>query len=578
MRKITRIGAAGSCVLALALAVTACSGGGTPTNTAPPATAAATAGAVVPGSTLIAYTGQVGNFTAANFNPFNQTGSFLQPTQGAIYEPLFYYNIAQAQDPVPVLGTSFSWNDDGTVLTVKVRENVKFNDGSAMTADDVVYSMNLISHNPALNTSGQVWETAKVDDTTVTLTFPKSAFTLEAQILGREPIVPQAVWSSISDPAAGLNSTPVGTGPYMLDQYSPQAITLKVNPYYWGTGAEAPAVESIRYISLASNEAAQTALLQGQVDWMGSFWPGLDASIKGTNGQLGYVNTPQATTSLFACANADLGCKGPQTDPAVRLAMYYAMDRTQLNTQALEGFGKPASPTLLLNWVNKDQITDPSYMEVPQTPDVAKAKSLLEGAGWAMGSDGYYAKGGKTLELTVTDVSGWSDYNTACQLLAGQFKTAGIKLVVNHVAQNQWTQAEVSGDYQLSLNSVNMGASSDPYNQYNAYLNSKNTAKAGTAASTNTTRFSNPDVDKAIQTLASTNDPATKTAQYKTIQDILIKDMPIIPIYVNQAVTEFSNARITGWPAEGNLYVFPEPWGGNWGTGILLKTVRPVAK
>ncbi|MDR1448692.1 MAG: ABC transporter substrate-binding protein, partial [Propionibacteriaceae bacterium] len=378
------------------------------------------------------FTGQVGDFTAPNFNPFNTTGSFLQPTQGVIYEALFYYNIARADDPRPILGTAFEWNEDGTVLTVDVRQGVKFSDGSDMTVDDVVFSLDLVSGNPALNTSGQVWQTAKVDDQTVSLTFPKPAFTLEAQILGREPIVPAAIWRDIADPTAGVNDQPVGTGPYMFSEYTPQAIVLQKNPHYWGTGAEAPAIEYVRYISLANADAATTALQQGVVDWQGSFLPTLKDLIAGSDGALSYSNTPQATTGLFTCSNAELGCTGPQTDPAVRQAMYYAMDRSQLNTQAAAGFSLPASPTLLPNFINQAEIVDPANLEVPQTADVDRAKSILEQAGWTMGADGYYAKDGQTLEMTLSDVSGWTDYNTMCELIAGQFKAAGIKLTVNH--------------------------------------------------------------------------------------------------------------------------------------------------
>lgn len=574
-----RAGLVVACVAALTLFVASCS----PNSSTSPATGSVNGtqgvgGGVVSGTSVSVFTGQVGDFTAPNFNPFNTTGSFLQPTQGVIYEALFYYNIARADKPRPVLGTSFSWNADGTVLTVKVRQGVRFSDGSPMTADDVVFSLNLVSHNDALNTTGQTWETAKVDDQTVTLTFPKPAFTLEALILGREPIVPQAVWKDIADPTAGTNDKPVGTGPYMFSEYTPQAIVLQANPHYWGTGEEAPAVQYVRYISLANADAATTALQQGVVDWQGSFLPTLQQLIDGSKGTLAYSNTPQATTGLFTCSNADLGCKGPQTDPAVRQAMYYAMDRGQLNTQAAAGYSKPASPTLLPNFVNADDITSPDYQEVPQKADVAKAKSLLEADGWTMGSDGYYAKGGQALEMTLTDVSGWTDYNTMCELLVGQFKEAGIKLTVNHVAQNQWSQAEVSGNFQLSMDSVNMGASTNPYYTYNNYLNSDGTRPVGQAATTtNTMRYKNPAVDAAIKTLASTNDETQIKAQYKVIQDAVAQDLPIVPIYVNSALCEYNLTHATGWPSQDNLYAFPLPWGGNWGTGIVLKTIRPVS-
>jgi peptide/nickel transport system substrate-binding protein len=525
-------------------------------------------------STVTVFQGQVGNFTE-NFNPLSPTGSGLQPTNGVIYEPLFYYNKAKAGDPVPLLGESFTWNADGTDLTIKVRQGVKWSDGQAESADDVVYTLNLVSNNPALNTSGQTWTATKVDDGTVDVKFQKTAFTLEPQILGNEPIVPQHIWKDVADPTKTTNTKPVGTGPYMLKSFTPQSFLLEKNPNYWGTGDAAPKVDQVRYISLANADAATSALQQGQVDYMGSFLPTLK-DIVAQHKNVTYSNSPQATTALFTCANASLGCTGPQTDPAVRQALYYAMDRTQLNNQAGAGFGGVASPSLLLKDVNKDQITSPDYAEAPQSADVAKAKSLLEGAGWKLGSNGYYSKGGKELDLSINVVSGWTDYDTICTLLQGQLKAAGIKLAVNQVAQNAWTQAEVSGKYQLSMNSINMGPSSNPYYQYNQYLNSAATAKVGGAATTNVSRYSNPAVDAAIKTLASTNDEATEQAAYKTIQDAIVKDMPYVPVYVNSALAEYNTQHATGWPSQDDQYAFPLPWGGNWGVGIVLKTIRPV--
>ncbi|GAA4160838.1 ABC transporter substrate-binding protein [Gryllotalpicola daejeonensis] len=562
-RKRLLIGAAALAATA-ALALSGCSGSSGSTTKAGS------------NSTVTVFSGQVGNFTE-NFNPLSPTGSGLQPTNGVIYEPLFYYNKAAAGDPVPLLGQSFSWNADGTVLTVKLRQGVKWSDGSAETADDVVYTLNLISNNAALNTSAQKWKAEKTDDSTVTVTFPSTAFTLEPQILGNEPIVPQKIWSKIADPTKTTNTKPVGTGPYMLKSFTPQSFVLVKNPHYWGTGDAAPKVAQVRYISLSNADAVTSALQSGQVDYVGSFLPTLK-QIVAQHKNISYSNSPQATTAVFTCANASLGCTGPQTDAAVRQAMYYAMDRTQLNNQALSGFGQPASPSLLLNTVNKDQITSPDYLTVPQTADAAKAKSTLEADGWTLNSKGYYEKDGKELDLSINVVSGWTDYDTVCTLLQGQFKAAGIKLAVNQVAQNAWTQAEVSGKYQLSLNSINMGASSNPYFQYSQYLNSAATAKVGGSATTNVSRYSDPAVDDAIKTLASTNDKTKEQAAYKTIQDKIVKDLPYIPIYVNQALAEYNNSHATGWPSQNNQYAFPLPWGGNWGVGIVLKTIRPVSK
>jgi peptide/nickel transport system substrate-binding protein len=560
LRTFRRRGVAGlSVAAALTITLTGCSSSGS--------------GAKSGGLTTITVgTSDIGT---ENFNPFNNTGAFMQPTQGVIYEALFYYNKTSAGDPIPLLGTSFTWNTDGTQLTVKVRQGVKFTDGTAMTSQDVAYSLNLFSNNPGLNTTGTKWTATAGGADTVTVAFPSTSFTLGPQVLGNIPIVPQAIWSKIADPTTATNTTPVGTGPYKLKSFNTQSYLLTKNTTYWGTGADAPAVDQVRYVPSSAANLTQSALEAGTLDIVGGFLPTLK-SIVGRHPNLAYTNTPQATSSLFTCVNPAMGCTGPQTDLAVRQAMYYAMDRTQLGTQAGAGFSLPASNVMILNSVNKSQITSPDYMTAPQNADTAKAKSVLEADGWTLGSDGYYAKGGQKLALSINVVSGWTDYDTICTLLQAQFKSAGIKLTVNTMSQNAWLQGETSGKFQLSMNSVNMGVSSDPYYVFNNYLNTLATAKVGKNATTNTSRFSDPAVDAALKQLASTNDDAVKQAAYKTIEDKVAAQMPYIPVYVNSALAEYNNSRATGWPTADNLYAFPLPWNNNWGLGLVLKKIRPV--
>jgi peptide/nickel transport system substrate-binding protein len=253
------------------------------------------------------------------------------------------------------------------------------------------------------------------------------------------------------------------------------------------------------------------------------------------------------------------------------------MDRGQLNKQALAGFGEVGSPTLLVPAVNKKWIASSADATLPQSADVAAAKQALSADGWTVPASGFATKNGQELDLTVNVVSGWTDYDTDCTLLKGQLAAVGINLTVNQVAQNAWSSAETSGKFELSLNSVNPGASASPYYIYNNYLSTTATAKVGASAATNTSRFSDPAVDATLKSVASTDpkDTATLLADYAKIQKVVVQDLPIIPIYVNQALTEFNNSQATGWPTASNLYAFPEPWKA-WDNGIVLKTIRPA--
>lgn len=524
-------------------------------------------------SRITIFNGATGTI-AKNFNPFSPT--LLQPTLGLIYEPLFYYNLASSADPKPELATAYKWNDAGTELTITTRKGVQWTDGTPFTAKDVAYTFNLMHDTPALNTSGLNATATTTDDNTAVLHFAQNAFTQEPQVLGNTPIIPQHIWSKISDPTKDINKNPVGTGPYMMKTFSNQSYSLVKNPHYWEKGV--PKIDTVRYISLSNADAASAALLAGKVDWMSSFLPNLNDLLKGHK-NITYVNTPALTTSLFTCSNAALGCKGPQTDVAVRQAIYYAIDRTQLNKLAGGGFAAPASPTMLLPDRDKKWITDASLVTAPQTGNAAKAKQILEADGWTMGSDGYYSKDGQKLSMTVQMVTGWSDYISAADVMKTQLKKVGIELKTAQVAWNDWNDAETKGTFQLSLDSIGLGASSNPYYTFQPHYNSSNTAKVGEAASTsgNYARYSNPKVDAALQAASQTNDEAAQKAQYAIVEQEIARDLPYIPVYVNSTLTEFNTDHATGWPTNDNKYAFPASWK-SWDNGIVLKNLKPTGK
>lgn len=173
--------AAGAAVLALGLS--ACSstpsdGGASKTPAASTKTLRVWAGSQTP--------------IVANFNPFAPT--VLHAALGPIYEPLFFFNKTADTKPVGELGESYEFNADGTVLTIKLKSGVTWNDGKTFTAKDVAYTFNFKGNaNTAL-----VSATAS-DDTTVVLTYKTPQFTSAFQILGGTYIIPEHVWSAVKD-------------------------------------------------------------------------------------------------------------------------------------------------------------------------------------------------------------------------------------------------------------------------------------------------------------------------------------------------------------------------------------------
>lgn len=520
-------------------------------------------------SELTIFNGQTGTFSE-NWNPFSPT--LLAPVLGIIYEPLYYYNLASSAAPQPELATAYAWNADGTQLTITTRSGVTWSDGQPFTAKDVAYTFNLIHSTPALNTSGLNATATAPNDTTAVLTFPKKSFMQEPQVLGNTAIIAEHSWSKITDPSKDLNKNPVGTGPYMVKSFASQSFTLAKNPHYWQPGK--PQIDTIRYIALASADAASAALLAGQVDWMSAYLPNLKQLLAGHK-NLTYVNTPALTTVLTTCANAQLGCTGPQTDPAVRQAIYYGIDRTQLNNLAGGGFAAPASPTMLLPDRDKSWITDPASVLAPQTADAAKAEGVLKAAGYTKGADGIYQKNGQRVSLTVQVVAGWSDYISAISVMTTELKTIGIELKSQQLAYQAWNSNETTGKFELSMDSLGLGASSNPYYTYQPRYTTSNTVKVGTIAPTsgNYSRYSNPKVDAAVTVAGTTNDQNLQRQQYTIVEQEIVRDLPYIPIYVNSMLTEFNTSRATGWPTNEDKYAMPASWK-SWDNGIVLKNIR----
>ena len=145
-----------------------------------------------------------------------------------------------------------------------------------------------------------------------------------------------------------------------------------------------------------------------------------------------------------------------------------------------------------------------------------------------MGQDGYRYKNGEKLSMTIQTVAGWSDYILINDTLKQQLKPLGIEIVSSQMAWNQWNENEQKGNYQLSLDSLGLGVTSDPYYTYSPRYTTDNMAKVGdTSGGQNYARYSNPVVDKAVANAAATEDEAERKAQYAIVQQEITNDVPV---------------------------------------------------
>lgn len=501
------------------------------------------------------------------FNPFfTLNGGSSYGTQGLLYEVLYFTNLYNGQT-TGWLASSESYNSDLTQLTFTLRPGVKWNDGKDFTSQDVLFTFNLMKQNPALDTSG-VWSILKGVDAptantvTFTLQYPNS--TALFRIGGNIYIVPQHVWSQISgDPSKFTNDqNPVGTGPYTLKSHTDELITYARNDNYWGTK---PAPQTVQVPAIKDNTTAITDMIQGKLDWLGSAWdPKLDPTFTGKDPQHNHTwFSPSNTFMLYLNLT-----KAPFNNLLVRKAISTAINRNQL-PQGVAQYAAVANPSGIIIPSLKDWIT-PQYQGASFTYDKAQAQAYLKQAGYTLKSDNYfYDAQGKELTMTLNVVNGWSDWDQDTQFIANDLNAAGIKATIN--TQSDFTpyfSALTGGTYDAALSWTNSGPT--PYFAYQGMLDTTNSAPAGKAVNGSATNFERWDdttsngyaakTQAYLKAYEATTDSDKQKAALAGIQQIMVDQLPAIPIAVNVYWNEYTTTNWAGWPDASNPYDSGAPY------------------
>lgn len=490
-----------------------------------------------------------------NFNPFQSNAN--PGTTGFIYQSLLYFNTVGSEQ-YPQLATDYSWSADNKTMTVNLQPNAKWTDGQPFTSKDVVFTFNELKQYPAADTNGVWQELTDVKangDNQVVFTFKQVDVPFAVYVLGTY-IVPEHIWSSLGDPTKASTTQPVGTGPFTLDTFTSQGYKLKANPdYYLG---QVP-VSEISIPAYSSNDSADLALAQGQVDWGGLFIPNIDKVYTSKSDNNKYWFPPSNVVMLYT------NLKDPTLSSLpVRQAISAAIDRNEIVQKAEDGYAKPASPTGLVLPTYQDWV-DPSLNNPTFTTDAAQAQKYLTDAGYKKGSDGIYAKNGKKLSLTLQVVSGWSDWDTTASLIAQQLKKVGIDVKVQQEQYGAYFSNMTAHKFQLAISWTNVGPS--PYYLYSNMLR--------TGVQWNLEQWSNPATDKALADFSGTTD---KTAQQQAIyklENTMAKQLPSIPLFYGPYWYEYNTSRYTGWPTASDPYVTPPPF--SWpAPAIVVMHLKPV--
>src|SRR5437764_352655 len=211
-----------------------------------------------------------------------------------------------------------------------------------------------------------------------------------------DPLIP-------CNPATFADPSPVGTGPMKLSSFTPQGFTLAKNPSYWQ--ASQVQVPKVFFPVYTSNTSALSALFSGHIDWTGNYIPGLQHSFISTNPEFHHHwEAPGGTNSLVPNMN-----KWPTNQLPVRQAISAAINRQLLAAEGESGLENPVLNATGLTPQLFDAWSGPvASMTVSATGSAAAAAQILQKAGYIKGSDGFFAKGGKEVTITITNPSAYT--------------------------------------------------------------------------------------------------------------------------------------------------------------------------
>lgn len=492
-----------------------------------------------------------GAITTESNNPF--VGDSAASKYGyakVVFETLALVNQTGDRGVTPWLAESLEWNDDYTQLTVVPRADVTWSDGEPFTADDIVFSFETASI-PALDTAGLKFEGAEVDGDTVVLSFGDSKYVNQARVL-HVPIVPKHIWENFDDPATDpvTGDDLVGTGPYAMANWSTESVTLDARDDYWGGDL---AVPELHYVSYGDNTALTTALANGDADWAQAFIPQIEEQFLSADPEHNKFLASPTTGSATLFMNLQ---QKPFDDPAFRQALAWVIDRDAYVDIAREGASEAVWSVTGLSSILEDEI-QPEFQGVDYKVDAEKARDLLETAGYTWKDDALIDPDGTPVSFTLSVPSGWSDWNTAQELIAEDVKDGiGAEVKIDMPDWGGWADPRDNGTFSAIIHWLE--DSGTAYGLYTSTMDPRWISPEGKAGF-NFGRFDDPEATAALNTYANASSDEERTTAIDTLQTIFSEQVPAIPLGAHPLLGEFNTRNYVGWPSETDTYASADP-------------------
>ncbi|ORC49173.1 peptide ABC transporter substrate-binding protein [Burkholderia sp. A27] len=455
------------------------------------------------------------------------TNTVIRNISAKITEGLLRYD-AQFR-PQPLLAIAWNVSPDGLRYTFRLRPGVKWHDGESFTSADVRYS---ILTQKRLGPRGRITlanvERVETPDplTAIVVLGKPTPYLIKALSSAELPIVPQHRYGD-GDPLASPNLTsPVGTGPFIFDKWVRGSyVSLRKNPNYWRPGV--PHLDRVIYRIVPDQAAISAALETGEVDAATNV--GLaDLGRLATLPQLKIDDSYDAY--LNNAAFLEFNLENPVlAKPEVRKAIAHAVDRNFIRDNV---FYKRSSlvdspvPAVLANYY------DDSTFHYPF--DLSAANRLLDEAGYPKQADG------QRFALKINYISG-ADFRRAADYLRAALSRIGVKAtILDGDLPTYLRRAYTAREFDLNLNGL--GRLYDPTVGVQRIYWSNGVKHP--LIWINASHYQNPQVDDLFRAAAIETDEVRRAAAFRQIQQIVGRDLPVLPLVTVPSALQVYHARV----------------------------------
>lgn len=463
-----------------------------------------------------------------------QRNTILSPVEGGEYvegivgqptliNPLFA-EINTADDDlsrllfadINTMAEKVTMSEDKRSFNIRIKGDITWHDNSPITADDIVFTIQLIQDPAVASPLAPLWkgiQVERISERELNITTPVTYSFFENTLLSLQP-VPKHIFGNI--PSANMrlsdyNHEPIGSGPYTFESFEKRRdgfvtqVTLKKTGGYFGPKTYIKTIMARFY----KNEAdAVRALNGGDIDGMALVEPKYIKDISIPR-QIRRLSIPRYyAVFLNPYANESL------RSGSVQKALSLATDNVAI-TKAIFGDNATAITSPI----------PPFTSEVQGTPDFSleRAKALLEENGWAMTDSGIRQKDGKKLEFVLT-VYPIPFLQETATLLQKQWQAAGIDVHINVASMTNFNNTIIKPrDYELLLFGNTYGKNLDPF----SFWDSSQRLDPGL----NLAIYANKDADKIINYIRTDYAPSSREIGLSQLRDIISQDRPAVFLY-----------------------------------------------